>query len=92
MELIIVQSDKQPKPWTERFAHVNVACSRLRDWVVKSRSVKRNEKNARELGRDGAASPIFPAATAPFPKSRASYFRFTRLIRPHYTIWEPGTG
>ena len=23
MELIIVQSDKLPKPWTERFAHVN---------------------------------------------------------------------
>ena len=34
--------------------------------VVKSRSVKRNAKNARRLGRD----------TAPFPKSRASYFRF----------------
>ena len=26
--------------------------------VVKSRSVKRNEKNARELGRDGAAEPV----------------------------------
>ena len=25
--------------------------------MVKSRSVKRNEKNARELGRDGAAEP-----------------------------------
>ena len=24
-----------------------------------------------------------------FPKSRASYFR---SARPHYTIWEPGTG
>ena len=23
MELIIVQSDKLPRPWTERFAHVN---------------------------------------------------------------------
>ena len=35
--------------------------------VVKSRSVKRNAKNARGLGRD------------PFPKSRASYFRFARF-------------
>ena len=78
MELIIVQSDKLSKPWTERFAHVPGS-----EIVVKSRSVTRNENNARELGRDGAASPIFPAATAPFPKSRASYFRFTR---------EPGTG
>ena len=38
---------------------------------VKSRSVKRNAKNARGL--------IFPAATAPFPKSRASYSRFARF-------------
>ena len=39
--------------------------------MVKSRSVKRNAKNA---------SGIFPAATAaPFPKSRASYFRFARF-------------
>ena len=46
--------------------------------VVESRSVKRNAKNARGLGRDRAAG-IFPAATAPFPKSCASYFRFARL-------------
>ena len=75
--------------------------------VVESRSVIRNAKNARELGRDRAAEPvrifltacssisapdipsdwsigpIFPAATAPFPKSCASYFRFARS---HYTI------
>ena len=39
--------------------------------MVKSRSVKRNAKNA---------SGIFAAATAaPFPKSRASYFRFARF-------------
>ena len=44
--------------------------------VVESRSVKRNAKNARGLGRD---RPIFPAATAPFPKSCASYFRFARF-------------
>ena len=43
----------------------SLACSRLRI-VVKSRSVKRNAKNARGLGRD----------TTPFPKSRAAYFRF----------------
>ena len=47
--------------------------------VVKSRSVKsvkRNAKNARGLGRDRA---VFLAATAPFPKSRASYFRSARF-------------
>ena len=27
---------------------------------------------------------VFPAATAPFAKSRVSYFRFAYLIRPHY--------
>ena len=42
--------------------------------VVESRSVIRNAKNARGLGRD-----ISPAATAPFPKSCASYFRFARF-------------
>ena len=49
--------------------------------VVESRSVIRKAKNARGLGRDraAAASPIFPAATAPFPKSCASYFRFARF-------------
>ena len=36
--------------------------------VVESRSVIRNAKNARGLGRD-----------APFPKSCASYFRFARF-------------
>ena len=59
-------------------ASPRVACSRLRD-SVKSRSacsVKRNTKNARGLGRDRA---IFLAATAPFPKSRASFFRFARF-------------
>ena len=75
---------------------------------MKSRSVKRNAKNARGLGRDRESetvrifltacsdisapdipsdwsivrvniSPTFLAATAPFPKSRASYFRFARF-------------
>ena len=54
-------------------ASPRVACSRLRD-SVKSRSVKRNAKNARGLGRDRA---IFLAATAPFTKSRPSFFRRT---------------
>ena len=51
------------------------------EMVVESRSVKRKAKNARGLGRDRAAavSPIFPAATAPFPMSCASYFRFARF-------------
>ena len=48
-----------------------LACSRLRDGG-KSRSVKRNAKNARELGRD-------TAVTAYFSKSGASYFRFVRF-------------
>ena len=39
------------------------------EMVVESRSVKRNAKNARGLGRD----------TAPFPKSCASYFRFAHF-------------
>ena len=76
--------------------------------MVKNRSVKRNAKTARGLGRDRESeavrifltacsgisvldipsdwsivtvniSPIFLAATAPFPKSRASYFRFARF-------------
>ena len=58
---------------------VSVACSRLQDSGEKSFSKKKWEKRA-------------GAATAPFPKSRASYFRFAPLIRPHYTIWEPDTG
>ena len=46
---------------------------------------RKKAKNARGLGRDRAApclSPApahFPAATTPFPKSRASYFRFARF-------------
>ena len=47
--------------------------------VVESRSVIRKAKNARGLGRDRAVSPIFPAATAPFPKSCASYFHLVRF-------------
>ena len=65
--------------------HYPLACSWLRDSGEKSFSKKKCEKRA-------GAGERQHAATAPFPKSRASYFRFARLIRPHYTIWEPGTG
>ena len=47
--------------------------------VVESRSVIRNAKNARGLGRD---RPISSAATVPFPKSCASYFRFAYFCFP----------
>ena len=52
--------------------------------VVESRSVVRNAKNARGLGRGRAAEPVRTfltacsgiSATATFPKSCTSYFRF----------------
>ena len=58
--------------------------------VVESRSVLRSAKNARGLERD-----IFPAATAPFPKSCTSYFRFARFYTfPIYYLraWHLGVG
>jgi len=48
-----------------------LACSRLRDSCEKSFNKKKCEKRA--------GAPIFLSATAPFPKSRASYFRFARF-------------
>ena len=66
-----------------------MACSRLRDGGEKSFSKKNYEKRARAVERQGN---IFPAATAPFRKSRESYFYFARFNTSHYTIWEPGTG
>ena len=54
-----------------RFPWPSLACSRLRDSGGKSFRKKKCEKRA------GAG--IFPAATAPFPKSCASYFRFARF-------------
>ena len=57
--------------------------------VVKSRSVKRNAKNARGLGRDRA---FFSPPPPPFPSCARLIFALVVLIRPHYTIWEPGTG
>ena len=54
-----------------------LACSRLQDGGEISFSKKRCEKRAGA----GKRPPL------PFPKSRASYFRFARFkIRPHYTI------
>ena len=52
-----------------KITFAQLACSRLRDGGGKSFSNKKCEKR----------SPIFPAATAPFPKSCASYFRFARF-------------
>ena len=50
-----------------------LACSRLRDGGEKSFSNKKCEKRAGAGERQGAT------ATAPFPKSCASYFRFARF-------------
>ena len=47
-----------------------MACSRLRDGGEKSFSKKKYEKRAGAVERQGG---IFPAATAPFRKSRESY-------------------
>ena len=58
--------------WCE--AGVALACSRLRDGGGKSFSNKKCEKRAGAGERQ--LSAIFPVATAPFPKSCASYFRF----------------
>ena len=56
-----------------------IACSRLRDGGEKSFSKKKCENRARAVERQGG---IFPAATAPFCKSRVSYFALLILIRP----------
>ena len=45
--------------------------------VVKGRSAKKNPENGRGLGIDRA--PFFSPPPPPFPKSRVSYFRFTRF-------------
>ena len=66
-----------------------IACSSLRDGGEKSFSKKKYEKRARAVERQVG---IFPVATAPFRKSRVSYFCFARFNTSHYTIWEPGTG
>ena len=45
---------------------------------MKRRSVKRNAKNARGLGKD--------AATAPFTSRARLIFALLVLTRPHYTV------
>ena len=58
----------------------HVPFPRLRDSGESEKSFK-NKKT-----RGGWGETARRPATAPFAKSRASYFRFARLIRPHYTI------
>ena len=61
--------------------------------MVKSSSVKRNAKNAQGLGRDRAPPcPFFPPPPHSFPSRARLIFALLVLIRPHYTILEPGTG
>ena len=62
-----------------------IACSRLRDGGG-SRSVIRNAKNARGLGRARAALPFFPPPSPPFPSRPRLTFALLVLIRSHYTI------
>ena len=61
----------------------DVPCSRIRDSGESEKSFK-NKKT-----RGGWGETARRPATAPFAKSRTSYFRFARLIRPA-TISEPG--
>ena len=55
-----------------------LACSRLRD----EEKMRKTRGGWGETGRRPVSPQpprIFPAATTPFPKSRASYFRFARF-------------
>ena len=53
---------------------------RPRGWRVMALSIKCDSLALRiESREEWIFSPIFLAATAPFPKSRASYFRFARF-------------
>ena len=61
-------------------ARKELACSRLRDGGEKSFSEKKKCKKRAGAGKG-------QGATAPF-----LIFALLVLIRPHYTIWEPGTG
>ena len=56
-----------------------LACSRLQHSGEKSFSKNECEKRAGAGKRQGAFFPFSPAATTPFPKSRASYFHFARF-------------
>ena len=59
--------------------------------VVKSRSVKRCKKKCEKRAGVGErqGSNFLPP---PFPSRARLIFALLVLIRPHYTIWEPGTG
>ena len=47
--------------------------------MVESRSVIRNAKNARGLGRDRAALPFFPPPPPPFPSRARLNFAFNKF-------------
>ena len=64
-----------------------LACSRLRDSGEKSFSKKKCEKRAGA----GERRPFFSPPPSPFSRARL-IFALLVLIRPHYTVWEPGTG
>ena len=66
-------------PGAASFFAQRLACSRLRDGGEKSFSKKKCEKRAGAGERQG-------------PLSQVALVALLVLIRPHYTIWEPGTG
>ena len=68
-----------------------IACSRLRDNSgEKSDSGEKSFSKKKWENRAGAGAP--PPPPPPFPSRRRFIFALLVLIRPHYTIWEPGTG
>ena len=64
----------------------HLACFRLRDSGEKSFSKKKCKKRA------GAGERQPPPPPPPFPSRARLIFALLVLIRPHYTIREPGTG
>ena len=64
-----------------------LACSRLRDSGEKSFRWKEMRKT-----RGGWGETFFSPSLPPFPSRARLIFALLVLIRPHYTIWEPGTG
>ena len=69
-----------------------LACSRLRDSGEKSFSKKKCEKRAGAGERQGHFFPFFSPQPPPFSSRARLIFALLVLIRPHYAIWEPGTG
>ena len=86
VEYTVGPSHKRP-PWEQKKVTVverfKLACSRLRDSGEKSFSKRKCEKRA------GAGERPPPP---PLPSRARLIFALLALIRPHYTIWEPGTG